>query len=154
MGPPIIIKDAPKNKWIYSKDYIASPIDWAYSQNNNERVFGNPHLFKGNCESAGEKTITKEVCDFYYASDIYEISENYLKLYVKGNGKFRISVNSSKGYISQEVNLNNEWQEIVFDLSKSVHITQHGDKYKPNLRVVFSPLSKNFEIYISSFILE
>ncbi|MCS7245293.1 MAG: hypothetical protein N2504_02510 [candidate division WOR-3 bacterium] len=154
MSPSITIKDAPKNKWIYNKDYIASPINWSYSQSTNEKVFGSPYFFKGNCQSASEKTITNEICEFYYASDIYELSENHLKFYIKGKGKFRISVNSSKGHISQEVNLNDEWQEIIIDLSKSVHITQHGSKFKPNLKVVFSPLTQNFEIYISSFILE
>ena len=73
---------------------------------------------------------------------------------MKGKGKFRISVNSSKGYINQEVELNDNWQEVSFDLSKAIYITQHGDKLKTNLKVSFTPLTNNFEIYISKFILK
>jgi len=154
MGSPVVIKEGPKNVWIYNKKYQVSPIEWSYNANSNEKVFGTPQLFKGNCSSAGEKALVNEVCDFYYASDIVDFSENTLKLYVKGKGKFRISVNSSKGYINQEVELNDNWQEVSFDLSKAIYITQHGDKLKTNLKVSFTPLTKDFEIYISKFILK
>jgi len=154
MGPPISIKEGPKNVWVYQKSYDVKDIDWNYSQSPNEKLFGIPKVFVGSCNSAGEKVITNEVCDFYYASDIIDFSENTLKLYVKGKGRFRISVNSSKGYINQEIELNDNWQEVSFDLSKSIYITQHGEKLKTNLKISFTPLSKDFEIYISKFILK
>ncbi|MEO0224786.1 MAG: hypothetical protein ABIL76_06830 [candidate division WOR-3 bacterium] len=154
MGPPIVIKEGPKNIWVYNKKYQTSPIEWTYSANPNEKVFGIPQFFKGDCPYANEKVLTNESCDFYYASDIVDFNESTLKLYVKGKGKFRISVNSSKGYINQEVELNDNWQEISFDLTKAVHITQHGDKLKTNLKISFTPLTNSFEIYVSKFILK
>ncbi len=154
ISPPIEKKEGPKNIWVYQNTYQTAPIEWTYSENANGRIFGAPQYFKGNCNSAGERSITKEVCDFYYASDIVDFNENTLRLYVKGNGKFRISVNSSKGFTSQEIELNDNWQEVSFDLTKAVYITQHGNKLKTNLKISFTPLSKNFEIYISKFILK
>ncbi len=154
ISPPIEVKEGPKNIWVYRNNYQTAPIEWTYSANANERIFGISQYFKGKCNSAGEKSITKEVCDFYYVSDIIDFNESTLKLYVKGNGKFRISINSSKGFISQEIDLNGNWQEVSFDLKKAVYITQHGDKLKTNLKISFMPLSENFEIYVSKFILK
>jgi len=152
--PPILIKEEPKNVWVYQKHYDVKDIDWSYTQSLNEKLFGTPKLFVGTCNSVSEKDITNEVCDFYYASDIIDFSGNTIRLYVKGKGRFRISINSSKGYISKEVELNDSWQEVSFDLSKSIYITQHGEKLKTNLKIIFTPLSKNFEIYISKFLLK
>lgn len=154
IGPPITIKEGPKNVWIYNKKYQVSPIEWSYSANPNEKVFGTSQFFKGDCPYAKEKVLSNEPCDFYYVSDVVDFSENKLKLYVKGKGKFRIGVNSSKGYINQEVELSDNWQEVEFDLTRAIHITQHGDKLKTNLKISFTPLTNNFEIYISKFILK
>ncbi|MEO0150475.1 MAG: hypothetical protein ABIL52_00550 [candidate division WOR-3 bacterium] len=151
--PPITIKEGPKNTWVYGKSYHVESIDWTYSQTPSEKVFGTPQYVKGTCQSAGIRAITNENCSFYYATDIVDFSENTLKLYVKGNGKFRISINSSKGYINQEVQLSSEWQEISFDLTKAIYITQHGSNLKTNMKISFTPISSNFEIYISKFIL-
>ncbi|MEO0144512.1 MAG: hypothetical protein ABIL49_01770 [candidate division WOR-3 bacterium] len=132
--PPIVIKERPRNVWVYRWNYHVENIDWQYSPALNERVFG-----------------IGQSCSFGYISDINITSETTLRFYLKGRGKFVISISYSKGDIIKVIDLTNDWKEIIIDLTKP-HID--FPEYKSLLTIGFDPLTNEFEIYISKFILK
>ncbi len=149
--PPIVIKERPRNVWVYRWNYHIENIDWQYSPALNERVFGIGQYVSGYCNKEEIMRSKDKSCSFSYISDINITSETTLRFYLKGRGKFVISISYSKGDIIKVIDLTNDWKEIIIDLTKP-HID--FPEYKSLLTIGFDPLTNEFEIYISKFILK
>ncbi len=157
-GPKGEIKEEPVNVWRYpqNRNYEVENIEWSYTPNASEIVFGIPQHVKGICPSA-YKYVNKipgrldELCDFFYVSDIGDFSQNNLRFYVKGKGRFRTCADSIKGFVGcKEIELADDWQEVIFDFRRAGIVTQYP---AGRLSVSFTPYTTEFEIYISKFIL-
>jgi len=146
---------APKNmeldQWYFPVEKIHMQESQLMLKTDEGKAFGEPALFIGKCEGA-TTLIRKDNCNIYYHSSLSGIKKGVLQFIVRGEGRFRISVYSSAGFVSTEVNLSEDPDTITIDLSKSVAITQHGGT--DPLRIVFSPLTDSFRLEVSNFVLK
>ncbi|MEO0143356.1 MAG: hypothetical protein ABIL49_07535 [candidate division WOR-3 bacterium] len=157
-GPKGEIKEEPVNVWRYpqNRNYEVENIEWSYTPNASEIVFGIPQHVKGICPSAYKYVNNillrpDEICGFAYVSDIRDFPQNNLRFYVKGKGRFRICADSRKGFVGcKEIELTDDWQEVIFDFQKAVIVAQYP---RGKLGISFTPYTTDFEIYISKFIL-
>jgi len=144
-------KDLPVDQWYYPVEKVQVKKSSLWIDTEKGKSFGEPMLFTGRCEGANS-LVKKENCNIYYRSSLKGVKEGILQFVIRGRGKIRISVYSSAGFVSREVELSEVPDTIVFDLSRSVAITQHGGT--DPLRIVFSPLTESFEIEVSNFVLK
>ncbi len=146
---------APKNmeldQWYYPVEKIHMGKSQLMIAGGEGKTFGKPALFTGRCEGSAS-LLKKENCSIYYQSSLSGVKRGIIRFILKGQGKFRISVYSTGGFASKEVELPQNPDTISIDLSSSIAITQHGGT--DPLRIVFSPLTDSFSLEVSNFVLE